>query len=98
MDPELFALIERRRAAIDVLRAILVESLHVQAQPEAIDPDAPLFGTGLALDSVDALELVVAAEQSFEVTLPEDDLRQSLRSINTLVDLLLHLQDAEASR
>lgn len=98
MDPELSALIERRRAAIDTLRGILTDSLHVQARPEAIDPDAPLFGTGLALDSVDALELVVASEQCFGVTLPEDELRQNLRSINTLVDLLLDLQDAERAR
>jgi len=95
MEPELIALIERRRKAIDTLRAILIETLHVQALPEAIDPDAPLFGTGLALDSVDALELVVASEQSFGVSLPENELRQSLRSINALVDLLFYLQDTQ---
>jgi hypothetical protein len=40
------------------LAELLVESLNLEdVAPEAIDPDAPLFNTGLGLDSIDALEL-----------------------------------------
>ena len=97
MDPELRQHIERRQSAIDTIVRILTQNLHVQARIEAIDPDAPLFGTGLALDSVDALELVVASEASFGVAVPQSELRQSLRTVNAFVDLLLDLQD-EGSR
>lgn len=93
MDSELRTTIERREAALATVRRILIDNLDVQAPPEAIDADAPLFGTGLALDSVDALELVVAVEAAFGVSLPEAALRARLRTINTLVDLLLRQQD-----
>jgi acyl carrier protein len=98
MEPELRAFIARREAAIAAVRGILIDNLHIQVAPEAIDPDAPMFGAGLALDSVDALELVVAAETRFAVSLPQDALRQSLRSVNTMVDLLLELQDEAGAR
>ncbi len=94
MDQELLALIRRREAIIDGVRRILVENLHVQGPPQAIELDAALLGTGLGLDSVDAVELVVASEERFGVALPKDALRGLLRSINTLVDLVIVLQDA----
>lgn len=79
------------------LRAVLVESLYLRLPPEAIDLDAPLFGTGLGLDSVDALELVVAAETAFGVSMPEAELRRALRSLNTLADLVQKLERARSS-
>ena len=98
MHPELTSYLARREAAIATVRDILNTNLHVQARPDAIDPDAPLFGTGLALDSVDALELVVATESAFGVTLPQVALRQGLRTVNALIDLLLDLQDRAAAK
>ncbi len=98
MEPELSEYIDRRSAALEAVRGILIDNLHVQARPDAIDPDAPMFGTGLALDSVDALELVVASEAAFGVVIPQDALRQNLRTVNTLIDLLFDLQDAARPR
>lgn len=98
MDPELRSWIDRRERAIAALRAILIDNLHVQAAADDIDPDAPLFGTGLGLDSVDTVELVVATEATFGVSLPEQELRRELRTINTLVDLLLRLQTQQGAR
>lgn len=92
MDAVLQAYVARREAAIETVREILRDKLHVEAQLEEIDPDAPLFGSGFALDSVDALELVVATEAAFGVRIPEDELRPQLRTIDTLVDLVLALQ------
>ncbi|MBW2453273.1 MAG: acyl carrier protein [Deltaproteobacteria bacterium] len=93
MEPELGSYIDRREAALAAVRTILIDNLGYQAEPQEIDADAPLFGTGLGLDSVDALELVVAVEAGFGVTLPENALRERLRTLNTLVDLLLQRQD-----
>ena len=48
------------------LKRLIVESLHLEGlTPETIADDAPLFGEGLGLDSVDALELMVALEQEY---------------------------------
>jgi len=93
MEPDLARAIERREAALATVRSILIDNLGYQAEPSEIDADAPLFGTGLGLDSVDALELVVAVEAAFGVSLPEATLRERLRTLNTLVDLLLQQQD-----
>lgn len=89
------AQIARREEAIATIKQILILNLHLGAEPEAIDIDAALFGTGIALDSVDALELVVAAESAFGVTFPEDSLQRGLRTVNSLVDLVLEQQAAK---
>ena len=93
MDAALKAQIARREAVIATIKQILIQHLHLDAAPDAIDVDAALFGTGLALDSVDALELVVASEGAFGVTFPEESLRRGLRTINSLVDLVIDRQD-----
>jgi acyl carrier protein len=96
MDPELRSYLDRRMAVIDVLLRIFIDNLHFAVKPDAIDLDAPMFGTGLGLDSVDALELVVAAESALGISLPEGNLREHLRTPNTFVDLLLACQSRAA--
>jgi acyl carrier protein len=95
MDAALSSWIEERENVIVGVKAILIESLHVGREAQAIDLDAPLFGTGLALDSVDALELVVATETRFAITFPQSALRGALRTVNTWVDLILVLKRGE---
>jgi acyl carrier protein len=97
MDPALLARLTRRESVIARIKKILIESLYVPLPPEAIDLDVALFGTGLGLDSVDALELVVATESAFRVTFPEEALRHDLRTLNSLVDLVVALEDARAA-
>lgn len=90
MSPNLMAYLEHRAKLLARVRRVLIEDLHVQREPEEIDPDAPLFGTGLALDSVDAVELVVCLETEFTFRLEDDALaRSSMRTVNSLVDLVL---------
>jgi acyl carrier protein len=56
------------------LARLIVESLHLEGvQPEDIEPEAPLFGAGLGLDSLDMLELSMAIEQKYAVKLRSDD-------------------------
>lgn len=74
---------------------VLKENLQVHRGPEEIDPDTPLFGTGLAFDSVDAVELAVGLEAEFGVTLPEDSSsRRWIRTVNTLVEFVLSQPNA----
>lgn len=55
------------------LAQLLVESLNLQeVDPQGIDPQAPLFNTGLGLDSIDALELSLAISKRYGVQLRAD--------------------------
>ena len=68
------------------LKTIIIESLHLEGiTPDMIGDDAQLFGGDLGLDSVDALELVVALEKEFEVRIEGDETtREAFISVNTL--------------
>lgn len=59
----------------DELKQLIVEALFLESvKAEDIDAEAPLFGAGLGLDSIDALELTLAIEQRYQVKIrPEDE-------------------------
>jgi acyl carrier protein len=89
-EEEARAWVERRLGLLDRVRKVLIERLNVPRAPGEIDPDAPLFGTGLGLDSVDAVELVVSLETEFSITLPEGVVtRRSMRTVGSLIDLVI---------
>ena len=81
------------------LASLVVESLNLEGvDPEQIDPDAPIFGEGLALDSLDMLELSLAIQQRYGVKLMADDpnneaIFSSLRSLAAHVGACRALQD-----
>lgn len=90
MDPELAAQIRRREHTLGRVRELLIQHLYVRREPDEIDPDCPLFATGLALDSVDAVELVVLLDTELGIKLADEALlRGALRTVNSLVDLIL---------
>ncbi len=61
------------------LKRLIVESLNLDGlTPDNIADDAPLFGQGLGLDSVDALELVVALEQEYGITIESHELDRTV--------------------
>jgi acyl carrier protein len=57
---------------IPKVKQMIIESLRIEGMsPDEIETDAPLFGEGLGLDSIDALQLVVAMEKDFGVVVPD---------------------------
>jgi acyl carrier protein len=70
----------------DQIKQVLVDELNLQDQrPEDIADDAPLFGEGLGLDSLDALQLAVALEEKFSVKIPEgDEARGIFKNVGTI--------------
>lgn len=73
------------------LARLIVSALTLEVAPEEIDPTAPLFGDGLGLDSIDALELSLAIGKSYGVQLRSDDARNhqifaSLRALAAHVE------------
>jgi acyl carrier protein len=69
------------------LKEIIVSELNLEGKTAAdIDDAAPLFGAGLGLDSLDALQLAMAVEEHFGVQVPEGDAaRPIFASVNALV-------------
>jgi acyl carrier protein len=68
------------------IKNLMVENLMLQVTAAEIGDDQPLFGPGsLGLDSVDALQLVVALDKNFGLKVPDPAAaRQILQSVNTI--------------
>ena len=69
------------------LAQLIVTALNLDISAAEIDPEAPLYGEGLGLDSIDILEISLAISQSYKVKLRSDDAKNqeifsSLRSLN----------------
>jgi len=73
------------------LKKQIIEELNLQdIKPEDIEDNAPLFGDGLGLDSIDALELVVLMEKYYGVKILDETVgKKVLASINTMAEHIL---------
>ncbi len=90
MDAELSNQIARRESALSKVREMLVRQLELERDPDEIDPDTPLFASGLGLDSLDAVELIVSLDVEFQVKVSEGaSAVRALRTVNSLVELVL---------
>lgn len=72
------------------LASLIVKTLNLEVSAPEIDPQAPLYGEGLGLDSIDMLEIALALSKEFGVKLRADDknnrqIFSSLRSLNAYV-------------
>ncbi len=72
------------------LKEMIVTELRLpDIKPEEIDDDAPLFGEGIGLDSLDAVELVVLVQKQFNVQIADmDEGREAFMSVRTLADFI----------
>lgn len=73
------------------IKEVLIKALDLEdITPDDIIDDAPLFGDGLGLDSIDALELGIAIKENFNVSFAvvNDETRKHFASINALADYI----------
>jgi acyl carrier protein len=82
------------------LKRMIVEALKLEdISAEDIDGDAPLFREGLGLDSIDALELVVAIEKHFDVIIEDENVgKQAFASINVLAAFIQREFNGQSKR
>jgi len=74
----------------DFLKEMIIDTLKLEElSVEEIDDDAPLFKEGLGLDSIDALELVVAIEKVFNVIIEDEDVgKEAFGSVRILTGFI----------
>ena len=72
------------------LKKQIIEVLNLEEmQPEDIDADAPLFGEGLGLDSIDALELIVLMEKQYGIKLKDPkEGKEIFKSVATMAEYI----------
>jgi acyl carrier protein len=79
---------------IQKLKEEIIEVLNLEEmEPEDIETDAPLFGDGLGLDSIDALELIVLLEKNYGIKIEDPkDGRKIFFSIRTMAEYITENQ------
>ena len=76
---------------IEELKASIIEALNLEdLTPADIDADAPLFGEGLGLDSIDALELILLMERNYGIRLKDAAAgRQVFQSVRVMAEYVM---------
>src|SRR3974390_922732 len=72
------------------IKPLIVNELNLRGRdPETIEDDGPLFGAGLGLDSLDALQLAMAIEEKLGVRIPEGEEATAIfRSVRSIADYI----------
>jgi acyl carrier protein len=75
---------------LNELKAKIIESLRLEdVTPDQIEDAAPLFNTGLGLDSIDALELVAMLEKDYGIVIKDfEEGRPAFQSVQTLAKFI----------
>ena len=78
------------------IKRLIVQELNLRGRdPETIEDDAPLFGAGLGLDSLDALQLAMSIEEKIGVSIPEgEQAREIFRSVRAIADHVAKVRGA----
>jgi acyl carrier protein len=79
-----------KAALVKEIKDLIIRELNLEGKsPTDLDEAAPLFGAGLGLDSLDALQLAMAIEEKYQVKLPEgDEVRPIFASVLSLADFV----------
>jgi acyl carrier protein len=69
---------------------LFVQALNLEVLPQDIDPDAPLYGEGLGLDSIDILEVALIVSKQYGIQLRADasENQQTFRSLRHLAEYI----------
>ncbi len=75
---------------INTLKSEIIEALNLPDMvPDDIDTNAPLFGTGLGLDSIDSLELMVLLERNYGIRIEDPrEGRRILESVKSMAEYI----------
>ena len=78
------------------IKRLLVTELNLKGRdPETIEDDGPLFGGGLGLDSLDALQLAMSIEEQLGVRIPEgDEARAVFKSVRAIAEYVAKVRNA----
>ena len=81
----------------DDLKRLIIEELKIEdIKPEEVDSNSPLFGEGLGLDSLDAVELVVILKKKYKIDLEDiEKARKAFSSVDTLAEFIRENTDIE---
>ena len=89
MQTDLQKIIDLRESTTHEVIDMLITALHLNIHPGDLDPDTPLFGSGLGLDSVDAVMIVVEIESRYNFTISEEEGKHAVRTVNSIIDLVI---------
>jgi acyl carrier protein len=71
------------------IRKVLIEKMLSEVDPEEVRDDTPLIELGVGVDSVATLELLVALESEFNISIDEEDInRNLLESIDSIAEYI----------
>ena len=81
------------------VKKLIIERLKLEEiAVEDIDIDAPLFGEGLGLDSIDALELVIGLEKEYGISIPDAEVgKKVFQSVRTIAQYIIDNQGKEVA-
>ncbi len=94
MDEKLKQQIEERVEILDIIKKDLITRLNLPYETNDLHEDVSLLGSGLGLDSLDALEVILGIEHAFGVKVADDNV-SILRSINSIADYVLAFRSGE---
>ena len=80
---------------------LIVDSLNLEdVDPASIDPQAPLFGEGMGLDSIDALEIGAAISKRYDLKFKSqsEETAQHFSSVESLARFVMETTDRQATR
>lgn len=80
------------QALVDELANLIVDALNLETSPVEIDADAPLFGQGLGLDSIDILEIAMMVSKRYGFALRSDD-ENNTQIFSSLRHLAQHIAE-----